>query len=90
MRALDPNDPEFADVRADLARLFIAHKADLGMANQPDADIARNVNTIAAALMQLGVHALEHNDTAWLERHQWFAEASEHMFAGHHGAPLDG
>src|SRR5258707_344382 len=33
---LDPNDPEFAGVRGELTRLFLAHKADLGMADHPD------------------------------------------------------
>jgi hypothetical protein len=32
----DPDAAEFAPIRADLARLFIRHKADLGMGDWPD------------------------------------------------------
>jgi hypothetical protein len=66
----DPDHPEFAGIRADLTRLFLAHKADLGMADHPDSFIVDNVNRIAGAIMAAGTIALDRNDTEWLARHK--------------------
>jgi hypothetical protein len=87
---LDPNAPEHAQVRADLGRLFIVHKADMGLGAWPDAEIIARTNEIAATLMTLGRHALEHGDAAWLARHAWFSKACELLFDGYRSVPLDG
>jgi hypothetical protein len=31
--------------------------------------------------MTAGTHAAAHDDHAWLDRHRWFAEAVERLFA---------
>jgi hypothetical protein len=35
----DPDAPEFAGVRADLGRLFIRHRAELGMLDWPEEEV---------------------------------------------------
>jgi hypothetical protein len=49
----NPDAPEFAPIRADLARLFIAHKAEMSMADWPDEAILAHVNDITATLISL-------------------------------------
>src|SRR5262249_47931008 len=73
----DPADPQFAPIRADLARLFIAHKAELGIADWADDKVVDQVSWIASALIACGMVALQRGDQAWLERHAWFGEAIE-------------
>jgi hypothetical protein len=46
----DPNDAEFAPIRADLARLFMAHRLDLGLALGGDEWIVARTNDVTAAL----------------------------------------
>lgn len=46
-----PNDPQFDGVRSQLARAFIAHKADLGVAFADDAVILQRVNDICWLLL---------------------------------------
>jgi hypothetical protein len=70
-----PDDPQFAGVRGDLARFFVQHKTDMGMADASDTLIIANVNNIAAALYFLSLHALDHGDETWLARHEWFRAA---------------
>ena len=45
-----PDAPEFAGIKANLARLFIEHKADMAMADAPDAWIITHVNDVTATL----------------------------------------
>ena len=59
----DPDDPKFAPIRADLARLFIEHKADMGMGDWPDEAILARVNDICATLIMLGKMARANDDT---------------------------
>jgi hypothetical protein len=87
---LDPNDAEFASVRGELTRLFLAHKADLGMADHPDSFIVDNVNRIAGAIMACGTIAMDRGNEAWLERHRWFSDAAARLFADGKAVPLDG
>jgi hypothetical protein len=87
---LDPNDPQFAPVRADLARLFIEHKAELGLAAWSDEAIVSEVNLIASSLIAAGIHAADRGDAGWLERHRWFGEAFERQFKGELAVPLNG
>jgi hypothetical protein len=86
----NPGAPEFAPIRADLARLFILHKAELGMTEWRDEAIVAETNKIMSALMTATTHALAHNDQAWLERHRWFSEALERLFADQPAVKLDG
>src|SRR5271170_5223271 len=72
----NPNDPEFDAVRADLGRLFIRHKLDLGLCGWSDAAVIANTNRIAGALMACGTVALDRGDTKSLERHKWFSDAA--------------
>jgi hypothetical protein len=87
---LDPAAPEYAGIRADLGRLFLQHKDELGMADWTDADIVAQVNDIAGALMMASTHAVAHGDRAWLDRHAWFSKACERLFADKPAVPLDG
>ena len=86
----DPADPQFAPIRADLARLFIARKVELGIADWADDKVVDQVNWIASALIACGMVALQRGDQAWLERHAWFSEAVERLFDDHPAVPLDG
>ena len=86
----NPDAPEFAPIRADLARLFILHKAELGMAEWRDEAIVAETNNIMAALMAASTHALAHDDQAWIERHRWFGEALDRLFRDQPATRLDG
>ena len=48
-----PDDLEFAPTRADLARLYLAHKYELSMADWPDDEIVARTSDISAALVAL-------------------------------------
>lgn len=85
-----PDAALFAPIRADLGRLFILHRADMGLGDWPDAVIVDNVNRIAGALMAAGTVAVDRGDTEWLERHQWFSDAAARLFADQPAVPLDG
>ena len=75
-----PNAAEFDGIRADLARLFIRYKTDLGMADYPNSFIVDNVNRIAGAIMACGTIAIDRGDTEWLGRHRWFSDAAARLF----------
>jgi hypothetical protein len=62
---------EFAGIRADLSRLFMAHRLDLGLALASDEWIIPHTNDLAATLWFLTQHAIAHCDEAWLRRHHW-------------------
>jgi hypothetical protein len=85
-----PDGPEFANVRADLARLFIEHKVELGLYNWLDEEIVAKVSDITAALIGCGQVALHRGDTAWLDRHCWFADATERLLKDQPAVLLDG
>jgi hypothetical protein len=86
----DPDDSEFDGIRADLARLFIMHKLDLGMGDWPDARIIADTSRIAGAIMACGCVASDRGDTEWLERHRWFSDAVTRLFADQPATALDG
>jgi hypothetical protein len=90
IRFPDPGSPEFAPIRADLARLYLAHKTELKLDDVADAEIVANVNAITQALMIAGTQATQRGDRAWMERHRWFGEAVQRLFADLPAAPLDG
>ena len=75
-----PDDAEFAEIRADLSRLFMRHKRDLAMDDWPDEGIIEHSNNICAALIALANTAREQGDTAWLLRHRWFFAACGRLF----------
>ena len=82
--------PEFAPIRADLARLYIARKADLGLLDWTDAQLVERVDDVTSALMACSMDAVERGDEAWLERHRWFGEACERLLDGLRATGLDG
>jgi len=86
---LDPDDPEFNDIRGDLARLFIAHKTDLRLADWSDGDIVARTSDILASLIACGTIALQRGDAARLARHRWFGEACDRLFQDQPATPLD-
>lgn len=86
----DPDAPEFDGIRADLARLFIEHKADMAMANWPDAWIIEHTNDVTAVLWTLTQHAINHGDEGWLRRHYWWLQAATRLNRGEATTKLDG
>jgi hypothetical protein len=87
---LRPDDPEFAGIRADLARLFLRHRVDLGMALASDEWIVEHTNDITATLWVLSKHAIDHGDEGWLTRHYWWLQAATRLNRGEASTPLDG
>ena len=85
-----PDAPEFAPIRGDLARLYIAHKGDLGLLDWTDAQLVEHVDDVTAALIGCGRVAMQRGDEAWLERHRWFAEACERLFSDLPATRLNG
>lgn len=84
-----PDDAEFAAIRADLARLFITHKAALGLGDWSDAEIIARTSDITATLIGLYMHATQHSDEAWLARHDWFRVACARLLDDQCATPLD-
>jgi len=54
-----------------------------------DDEIVTKTNDITAAMIGCSV-AMERGDRAWLERHEWFAEAAARLLRDHPAVPLDG
>jgi hypothetical protein len=90
MNLPDPDAAEFAPIRADLARLFLEHKAELGLGGWTDDQIVAKVSDITAALFGCGQVALQRGDTEWLDRHRWFSDACTRLFVDQPAVPLDG
>ena len=90
MPPTDPAKPEFAAIRADLARLYLTHRHELKLDNMSDDEIVTKVDAITTALMAAGTVAVARGDQAWMERHAWFGEAIERLFADQPAVPLDG
>src|SRR5262245_39950195 len=84
------DDPVFTPIRADLARLYLAHKAELKLDDTSDDEIVAKVDAITGALMAAGTVAVAREDHAWMERHAWFAAAVERLFADQPAVPVDG
>ena len=87
---LRPDDPEFAGIRADLARLYMAHRVDLGLALASDEWIIAHTNDLTAVLWFLSQHAIDHNDWDWLTRHYWWLQAATRLNRGEASTALDG
>lgn len=45
----DPGSPEFKTIRGDLARLYLAHKSDLGLNGRSDDYVVANANPVERA-----------------------------------------
>ena len=88
----DPTSPEFAQVRGELARAFIANKAALGpvAAHASDQAILDHVDDIMAVMLGRVAKAMELGDAAWLERYAWFTTLVERLSEGQPSKPLDG
>ena len=71
--------PEFAPIRANLARLYLQHLADLGMADASDESVIAQVDDITAVLKGLTARALANRDRAWLVKHAWFGVACQQL-----------
>jgi hypothetical protein len=86
------NSPEFAQVRGELARAFIANKAALGpvAAHASDQAILDHVDDIMAVMLGRVAKAMELGDAAWLERYAWFTKLVERLSDDEPGTPLDG
>ena len=76
-------DPAFASVKAQLARLYLTHKGDLGAAAAAasDEDILQRVDDITLILLRAVGRAIVVGDDAFLERHRWFTEVAEDLLA---------
>ena len=86
----DPDAPEFAAIRADLARLYMRHRVDLGMTLASDEWIVAHTNDITMTLWHLTQHAIDHGDVPWLTRHHWWLQAAARLDRGEASTPLDG
>jgi hypothetical protein len=85
-----PDAPEFAAVRAELAKLYIRHALDLGLGGWTDEQIIERVADITATLIGCGQVAMHCGDCEWLARHRWFSDAATRLFKDQHAMPLDG
>ena len=55
----DLNSPEFAPIRARLARAYLEHKADIGAAHADDAEIVARVDAISEVMLAAMKQALK-------------------------------
>jgi hypothetical protein len=85
-----PDAAEFAGIRADFARLFMAHRLGLGLALASDEWIIEHTNDLTATLWFLSRHALDHKDEASLRRHYWWLQAATRLWHGEATTTLDG
>ena len=79
------------DVRAQLAQIFIEHKADLGReaARASDQAILDRVDDITEALLHGLTTALTEGDADCLRRYAWFLDLVTAMLEDAAGKPLD-
>jgi hypothetical protein len=86
---VDLSDPAFAPIKARLARTYLQHKADLGVADVSDVAILQRIDGITLTLLQAVGRAVMAGDEAFLERNAWFIEIAEDLMA-ERPAKLDG
>jgi hypothetical protein len=79
------------DVRAQLAQIFIEHKADLGAeaARASDQAILDRVDDITALLLRGLTTALAEGDADWFRRNAWFVDLVTAMLEDATGKPPD-
>ena len=85
-----PDDPQFAPIRSDLARLYLRHRVDLGLALATDEWIVAHVNDITAVFWTLSRHALDHGNVGWLRKYRWWIQAAIALHHGERATALDG
>jgi hypothetical protein len=86
----DLDAAEFTPIGGELARAFIAHKADMGMAERSDEWIVAHVDDVCAVLTTLTEHAVAIDDRLWLRRYVWWRALAYALSNGKPGTPLDG
>jgi hypothetical protein len=86
----DLSDPEFAPIKARLARAYLEHKDELGVLLTDDAEIIALVDEITALLLAAWVRASLADNQRWKERYRWFSEAVAELQDTLPGKPLDG
>jgi hypothetical protein len=84
------DSPEFAPIRADLARLYIVHHGHLGLAPGNDAWIIEHVDLITFTLYRAFIEARKRNDDVFLARIEWWRRACGRLFDDEPAMPLDG
>jgi hypothetical protein len=79
------------DVRSQLAKIFIEHKADLGaeVACASDQAILDRVDDISALLLRGLTTALVEGDADWFRRNAWFVDLVIAMLEDAAGKPPD-
>jgi hypothetical protein len=86
----DLNAPEFALIRARLARAYLEHKADIGAAHADDAEIVARVDAISEVMLATMKQALTTRHKPWLMRYSWFVGLVNELLDDLPGKPLDG
>jgi hypothetical protein len=86
----DLNSPEFAPIKARLARAYLSHKDDLGVPNASDEAVLARVDEITAILFAASVRAWRGDNQRWKERYRWFAAIVSELLDDEPGKPLDG
>jgi hypothetical protein len=86
----DLNSPEFAPLKARLARAYLDHKADVGAAHATDQDILDHVDDITAVMLGALGRAMAERRHAWLLHYDWFVDLLNELLDDVPGKPLDG
>jgi hypothetical protein len=79
----------FAWVRADLARLYSAHKFELGLAAGNDAWIVEHVGLITFTLYRSSIEANKRRDDTFLTKIEWWRRACRRLFDDELATRLD-
>jgi hypothetical protein len=86
----DLNAPEFAAIKARLARAYLDHKADIGAPHANDQDILDRVDDITALMLGALGRAMAERRHTWLEHYGWFTDLVIELLDDLPGKPLDG
>jgi hypothetical protein len=80
---------EFAPIRAELARLYIRHAADMAL-DLSDNEIIARTSEITSLLIVLTMQATKRGDQVWLDRHTSFRSACARLLDDQRAVALDG
>ena len=83
------SSPKFAGLRAQLACVFIEHKADLGVPTASDQDIIDHVDDIMVLMWSRTAAAVASGSADWCKRYGWFIDLIGDLVEGRKGRPLD-
>jgi hypothetical protein len=86
----DLNSPEFALIRARLARAYLAHKGEVGIPGASDGEIVERIDAITALPLRSFARETDQHHEPFLTRYAWFAELVERFLEGREGKPLNG